>query len=79
MCIIQERHGCRNIGGSVYIHTANNNITPTKPAPILVTLLFGLAELCELLVVDDDEPVPVLSADPLVPVGLEVAVAYVEP
>lgn len=51
-------------------------MTPIKPAPILVTLLFGLAGLSELLVLDDDEPVPVLS-EPPVPVGLEVA--YVEP
>lgn len=77
MCIIQDRlDGC-NFRGTVYTHTANSNITPTKPALILVTLLFGLAGLCELLVLDDDEPVPVLSEDPLVPVRLEVA--YAEP
>lgn len=58
----------------IYIQTANNIITPTKPAPILVTLLLGLAGLSELLVLDEDEPVPVLLAEPVL-----VAPAYVEP
>lgn len=61
-----------------YIHTANNSMTPTNPALILVTLLFGLAGLFELLVLDEDEPVPVLPEEPVfVPVGIEVT--YVEP
>lgn len=56
-----------------YIHRANN-MTLINPAPMLVTLLFGLAGLFELLVLDEDEPVPVLPEEPAsVPVGIELA------
>lgn len=48
-----------------YIHTANRSMTPTKPAPIFVTSLFGLAGLLELLEPEEDEAVPVLPAAPV--------------
>lgn len=53
-------------------------MTPTSPAPILVTLLFWLAGLCEVPVFDEEEPVAVLPEDPVLePVGIDVT--YVEP